>query len=58
MRRLLWCAPVALLGCGIPTDFSVHTPTCPLPVPMVTDTLDLPLGCPYMLPDSTIVVLP
>ncbi len=56
MRRLL--LPCALLGCGIPTDFSVHTPTCPLPVPMVTDTLDLPLGCPYMLPDSTIVVLP
>ena len=57
MRRL---AVVLLLvpGCGIPTDFTLHTPVCPLPVPMVADTLGLPLGCPFMMPDSTIVVLP
>ena len=57
MKRLA-CLALLVSGCGIPTDFTLHTPVCPLPVPMVTDTIGLPLGCPFMMPDSTIVVLP
>ena len=52
------CFLALLLGCGIPTDFRVATPTCPFPPPLVTDTLGLPLGCPYRLDDSTVVVVP
>lgn len=49
-----YLALAALIACDIPTDYTVRTPECPFPVPMVSDTLTLPLGCPYMLPDSTI----
>lgn len=58
MRRL-WPL-LLLLGCDIPTDYRVHAPACPFPPPLVTDSLfaGLPLGCPYRLDDTTVVVLP
>ena len=40
---LLACVPSNLAG-----------PVCVLPPPMVTDSTTVPLGCPYMLPDSTV----
>lgn len=48
---------VALAACDIPTEYRIETPQCPWPPPMVTDTTvqAIPLGCPYMLPDSTVV---
>lgn len=54
MRPLLLAALAATIACTIPTEYRVETPLCPFPVPMISDTLILPLGCPYMLPDSTI----
>jgi hypothetical protein len=36
-------------GCDIPTEYSVRSPECPWPPPMVTDStvVSIPLGCPY-----------
>jgi hypothetical protein len=45
-----------LTGCDIPTEYTVRSPECPWPPPMVTDSvMSLPLGCPYRLPDGTVV---
>jgi hypothetical protein len=48
-----------ITGCKItaPTEYTVSTPRCPWPPPMVTDTTvaALPLGCPYRLPNGTTV---
>jgi hypothetical protein len=48
-----------LTGCKItaPTEYTVSTPECPWPPPLVTDTTvaALPLGCPYRLPNGTTV---
>jgi hypothetical protein len=47
----------AIWGCDVPTDYTVHSPECPWPPPLVADTTvsTVPLGCPYTLPDGTVV---
>jgi hypothetical protein len=46
-----------LNACDVPTEYTVNSPECPWPPPKVTDQAiqALPLGCPYMLEDGTIV---
>ena len=36
-------------GCKIPTEYTVRSPECPWPPPMVSDSTvgSIPLGCPY-----------
>jgi hypothetical protein len=57
VKRLLLLLLVA--GCKIdaPTEYTVSTPDCPWPPPLVTDTTvsALPLGCPYRLPNGQTV---
>jgi hypothetical protein len=59
MRRML-VAVVALLvaGCEIPTTYTVRGPTCPWPPPQLTDTLGIPLGCPWREGDSIVQPFP
>ena len=46
-----------LVGCDIPTEYTVQSPNCPWPPPSVLDQSInvLPLGCPYERADGTIV---
>ena len=44
-------------GCDVPTEYTVRSPECPWPPPMVTDTTvdAVPLGCPYTNADGEVV---
>jgi hypothetical protein len=48
---------LALAGCDIPTEYTVRSPECPWPPPMVSDSSvsSVPLGCPYRLPNGQTV---
>ena len=50
LLQLIW-------GCDIPTDYTVNSPNCPWPPPRVSDSTValVPLGCPYTMPDGTVV---
>ena len=47
---------VVLLGCDLPTEYTINSPNCPWPPPSVLDgTVEaIPLGCPYENADGTI----
>jgi hypothetical protein len=48
---------VALMGCDVPTEYTIHSPECPWPPPMVNDSTvsAVPLGCPYRTEDGRTV---